>query len=115
MSNQVRSKSNPTAMPVIAGIIAIVVGAGALLGLSVLGVLALFLPNFGIPFILFPLLGLPFLAIGVVAIVGGIYATQRRQWGWALAGSICAAIISNVVGIAAIVLIAVSKGEFADA
>jgi hypothetical protein len=34
--------------------------------------------------------GAPSIVLGIIAIVGGIYALKRRSWGLALAGSICA-------------------------
>ena len=34
--------------------------------------------------------GVPSIVLGIIAIVGGIYALRRRRWGLALAGSICA-------------------------
>jgi len=52
--------------------------------------------------------------IGFLSIIGGIYATQRQQWSWALAGSIAAALASNVLGIIALILVAVSRDEFSD-
>jgi len=56
----------------------------------------------------------------IVAMVGGVFALKRKVWGLALAGSICAIfsiilipLLVNVpLGIAAIVLIALGKGEF---
>jgi hypothetical protein len=54
----------------------------------------------------------------VLALIGGIYALQRSKWGLALAGSIAAVVASTAllgplpVGIAAIVLTALSKDEF---
>jgi hypothetical protein len=57
---------------------------------------------------------MPAIAVGVLAVVGGIFAMQRRRWGWALVGSMAAAVIFHVLGIASIVLVAVSKNEFAD-
>jgi hypothetical protein len=50
----------------------------------------------------------------VLALVGGIFAVQRKMWGWALAGSIATALMSNVLGVVSIVLVAVSKPEFPD-
>jgi len=48
----------------------------------------------------------------ILAIVSGIYALQRKNWGMALAGSIAALFCSAPLGIAAIILIALSKNEF---
>ena len=58
--------------------------------------------------------------IGIVAIVGGIFALKRKRWRLALAGSICAffsfiiiPVLLNVpLAIAAIVLVVLGKGEF---
>lgn len=48
----------------------------------------------------------------IIAIVGGVFAIKRKRWGWALAGSICAVLCSSVMGVVAIVFIAMSKSEF---
>ena len=50
--------------------------------------------------------------ITAVNLVGGIYAIKRKQWGWALAGSILAIVSFLPLGIAATVLVAQSKDEF---
>ena len=55
----------------------------------------------------------PSLIIALLALVGGILALQRKKWAWALAGSIAAALSLILLGIPAIVLIALSKDEFA--
>ena len=56
------------------------------------------------------------LLIAVLALVGGIYALQRKVWGWALAGSIAAILaslpLSLFLGIAAVILVAQSRNEF---
>ena len=54
----------------------------------------------------------PGLAIGVLAIVGGIFAIQRRKWGLALAGSIGASLVPILIGILAVILLIISKDEF---
>jgi hypothetical protein len=72
-----------------------------------------FVPD--IPPYLFPIfaaLALPFAIVGILAIVGGIYALRRKIWGLALAGSIAAFFPSWILGIAAIVFTALSKNEF---
>lgn len=58
--------------------------------------------------------GLVALILGAIAIVGGIFALQRKHWGLSLAGAICAALVpmSFVLGILAIVFIAISHDEF---
>jgi len=58
------------------------------------------------------------IAVGIVAVIGGVYALKRRKWGLALAGSICAffsffLFFWNVpLAIAAIVLVVLGRGEF---
>jgi len=60
----------------------------------------------------FGMIGAPLIAIGIVAIVGGIFALRRRIWGLALAGAICSLPCSWIFAIPAIVFIALSKREF---
>jgi hypothetical protein len=59
---------------------------------------------------------IPSLILSVVGIVGGVYALRRRIWGLALAGAICAFLcfwpFSMLFAIPAIILVAMSKGEF---
>ena len=114
MSAQVTIQQHPTAKPIVAGIINIVIGAGALLALSVFGIIILVAGSLTIPVLgfLVALLAVPLIAIALLALVGGIYAVQRKMWGWALAGSIATALMLNIVGVVSIVLVAVSRGEF---
>jgi hypothetical protein len=48
----------------------------------------------------------------VFPIIGGVYALQRRRWGWALAGSIIAIFRTFVLGILSIIFVAMAKDEF---
>ncbi len=58
-------------------------------------------------------IGLPFLVLGIVSILGGISALQRKRWGLALAGAICAVLpTQTLLGILAIVLVSISRDEF---
>jgi hypothetical protein len=108
---------NKTWMPMVAGILNIIAGSFglicSLIFISVGGVMRL-VPD--IPPYLFPIftaLALPFAIVGILAIVGGIYALQRKIWGLALAGSIAAFFTPSwVLGVAAIVFTALSKNEF---
>lgn len=45
-------------------------------------------------------------------LIGGINALQRKNWGLALAGSIAAILSTTLPGIAATVLVALSRKEF---
>jgi hypothetical protein len=57
------------------------------------------------------IVGLPVIALGVVAIVGGVSAIRRRSFGLSLAGAICA-LPSGILGILAIIFVAVSRKHF---
>lgn len=50
--------------------------------------------------------------MSVLAIVGGIFAVRRKKWGFALAGSIAAAIPGSILGILAVIFVGMSKNEF---
>ena len=61
----------------------------------------------------FSAIGVPLLVFGIIAIIGGVHALRRRTWGLALAGSICALVGPwFVLGILAIIFVAIGKGEF---
>ena len=56
---------------------------------------------------------IPLIILGIIAIVGGIYALRRKIWGLALVGSICALIGPGaILGILAIIFVSLGKGEF---
>jgi hypothetical protein len=119
MSMNDRSQVKKTAMPVVAGIFNIVIGSFCLLGVLILGIVAAVAVPFAgdlaiAPGILIALVAVPAMAIGVISLIGGVYGVQRKLWGWALAGSISTILVSNVFGIVATVLTAVSKNEFAQ-
>jgi len=103
------------AFGVIGGIVVLVLGTvtGGLLGLfGVCGLpelSSIILPALG--GIVVALAAFP-LALGIVAIIGGIYAMRRQKWGLALAGAICALLVSSVLGIVAIIFVALGKDEF---
>ena len=105
-----------TWMPTVAGILDIVVGSLSLfvLLLFAIGPMIITPLNAGIFSLNWSLffMVIPGLAIEALAIVGGVFAIQRRKWKWALAGSIAAAMIPPPLGIAAIVCIVLSKNEF---
>jgi hypothetical protein len=117
MSAQTDLTVNKTAKPVVAGIISILVGSACVLAVLVIGIAAAAAAPvlFDFPFHLSWLIGILALfplTLGVISIVGGIFNLQRRMWGWALAGSITTACLSNVLGIVSIILTALSKNEF---
>lgn len=64
-----------------------------------------------------PLVGLSMVVVyllagGILPILGGIFALQRKRWWVAFAGSIGAVIGIIFTGVPAIVLIAMSRDEF---
>jgi hypothetical protein len=63
-----------------------------------------------IPFWLI-IVGVPIIALGIVAIVGGISAIRRTSFGLSLAGAICA-LPSSILGILAVIFVALGKREF---
>lgn len=103
--------------PTTAGILGIIAGAiGVLFGLILAvagGILGSILGVF-IPFIGGAVAGvfaIP-LILGIVAIIGGVYALKRRTWGLALAGSIGAFFCVWFLGIPAIIFVILGKREF---
>ncbi|HEU66009.1 MAG TPA: hypothetical protein ENN57_05010 [Chloroflexi bacterium] len=51
------------------------------------------------------------LGLGIIAIIGGISAIRRKNFGLALAGAICT-LPSGILGILAIIFVALGKREF---
>jgi len=109
-----------TSKPRIGGILAILSGVLGLLGTTsysiglgdigsgfAKGDIPPFVPSiiFGMP--------IPSLIIAVLALVGGIFAIRRKNWVWSLIGSIAGTLSFLLLGIPAIILIALSKEEFA--
>ena len=106
--------------PVVGGVCGIVAGAAGVLVGAAIGAFGAWWP-FLMPHMNpwtacsgFGLLGWPLLILGIVAIVGGIFAIQRRLWGLALAGSICAVLIlpAFVLGVLSVVFVALGRSEF---
>jgi len=97
--------------PTVGGILAIIAGAlQVIFGIVVaaVGSLAWFI---GIGWL--GAIGAPLIIVGIIAIVGGIYALKRRIWGLALAGSICALVGPwFILGVLAIIFVSLGKREF---
>ena len=45
-------------------------------------------------------------------LVGGVFALQRKRWGWALAGSIISILSVFPLGVASTIFVAMAKDEF---
>ena len=56
----------------------------------------------------------PLMVLAAIAVVGGVFALNRKYWGVALAGSICAIFspATWIIGVAATVFISISRYEF---
>ena len=112
--------------PTVAGILNIISAAGglfALLGLIV-SVIVLgnqtayyFIPSFGplgvgmelaVLFVIMVCLAI----VGILPLLGGIYALKRRKWGWALAGAIVTIFSAAIFGILATIFIVLAREEF---
>jgi hypothetical protein len=105
-----------TAMPIVAGVL-LIVSAGfkalALLGLSIAAVFATVpgdFPRIGALLGVFILV--PAIIIIALELAGGILSLQRKRWGWALAGAIVSILPFSFLGIAATILVALSRDEF---
>jgi hypothetical protein len=57
-------------------------------------------------------LGIFYALIGVLAIVGGVYALKRRNWGLALTGAIAANFVFMPFGVVAVIFTTLAKSEF---
>jgi len=103
-----------TELPRAAGILSIIAGGiGLIMGIVFVTLLETAGALTG--FWGFGAVGAPLIVIGIIAIVGGVFALQRRIWGLALAGAICALMWPVTgLGIPAIIFVAVSKSEFAE-
>jgi len=103
--------------PTTAGILSIIAGAMQTVSgivVAVVGGTIAGLPTVPIMPRIFGIIAIPIIILGIIAIVGGIYALRRKVWGLALAGSICALFWPGfILGILAIIFVAMGKNEFA--
>lgn len=98
------------ALHLVAGAATIMVAGGIAGGLELAELPGL---SLAIPLPLIAGVGVPLLLLGAVSILGGVCALQRRNWALALAGGICALLpLQTLMGILAIVFVAVSRDEF---
>ena len=52
------------------------------------------------------------IALGVIALIGGIFTLRRKSWGFALAGAILALFPVIPLGVLAIIFVSMAKNEF---
>ncbi|MFU8796122.1 MAG: hypothetical protein ACNA7X_02345 [Dehalococcoidia bacterium] len=100
---------------IIAGVIIVLGGLVAIVGIAAIGLLGLEmelpLPLAEMPWL--SVLGVPIVILGIISIIGGVYALKRRLWGLAMAGAILVTITGNLLyGTLAIIFISLGKGEF---
>jgi uncharacterized membrane protein HdeD (DUF308 family) len=109
-------------MPAVAGILDIVSGflgllAGIFLTLApqFIGAISR-MPRFGmhpqLPEAFYPGLGAALIVIGILSIIGGVYALRIKGWGMALTGSICATLCGRLLGVVALIFTVLSKPDF---
>jgi len=55
---------------------------------------------------------IPLFICGALALIGGIFAVQRKFWGVALAGSIAAFFSAWLLGLVSVILTSLSRDEF---
>lgn len=107
---------NKTWKPTTAGILSIIAGVIQTISgivVAVVGGTIAGLPTVPIMSQIFGIIAIPIIILGIVAIVGGIYALKRKVWGLALAGCICSLFCPGfILGILAIIFVAMGKGEF---
>ncbi|MCJ7605635.1 MAG: hypothetical protein MUO19_06335, partial [Dehalococcoidales bacterium] len=53
-----------------------------------------------------------YIALTAAAVIGGIEALRRKHWGLALTGAVIAALPFSLFGVAAVILVVLSREEF---
>jgi len=109
-----------TALPVAGGALLLVAGILAIINAIIIiafmgsiGIMAM--PGFAEMMVV---CGIVLLILSLVAIIGGIFAIQRKSWGIALLGAILGLFtlgplfVSSILSLIALILIAISKKEF---
>ena len=103
---------NKTWKPVTAGMLNIVGGALSLFA-GIVAILRARRFERIIPHLGRDVVGLLWVILAIFAFAGGVAALQRKNWGMALAGSICAIFTPGfLLGVLATIFLAVSKNEF---
>ena len=105
-----------TALPVIAGVLILVSEGFKLLGLLGLFVAGLFIfiwpPVIISPIAIVFIVLVVYIALTALAVIGGIEALRRKHWGLALTGAVIAALPFSLFGVAAVILVVLSREEF---
>ena len=99
-------------LAIVGGVIALLGCMGLLIAITVLGTIWQWgLMPVNVIGILWIIL-VPMFICGVLAIVGGVFAVQRKNYGMALTGAIAALFPAGIFGLGAIVFNAISRDEF---
>jgi hypothetical protein len=114
-------------MPTAGGVLSIIAGALGLLGIlfwAAFGdviahhIVNFYFPNvrpapWGIFFMMYSIISLFSIVFDILAIVGGIFALQRRNWGLSLSGAIAALLGGSwLLGALSTIFISLSRKEF---
>ncbi len=105
------AQKKESAMPVIGGILILLVSLGYLAGGAFVAVAggSFFWFDMGVSG-LAVVCGMVLLVLGLIVLLGGIFAIQRKHFGLALVAGIMA--IPSLLGIIGLILVIVSKDEF---
>ena len=111
--------------PVVTGVLSIVSGVfGVFAGVGMIIISVIFWGAITLsvsttdefPFFIFQtvylVIGIFFLILAILAIVGGVFALQKRYWGLTLAGAIASIFTFFPTGIAAIIFAGLSRQDF---
>ncbi|MFC2034175.1 hypothetical protein ACFLTT_02070 [Chloroflexota bacterium] len=118
MKNTMEKTWKPTVigiLNIISGVFGLITVVMLTIGVSVIQWIP-DIPGF-VPGILWIII-IPLVIVSILATISGVYALQRRKWGWVLAGSIASVFASTPIlrmlpiGLASIILTALSKNEF---
>jgi len=98
--------------PITSGVLSIIAGMIGIGGGGLVVLMGDFVSDSG-GILGFEPLGVPTIILGVVALIGGIFALRRRLWVMAVIGAIFAIPCMPVLGTLAIIFVALADEEFA--
>jgi hypothetical protein len=98
--------------PITSGVLSIIAGMIGIGGGGLVVLMGDFVSDSG-GILGFEPLGVPTIILGVVALIGGIFALRRRVWVMAVIGAIFAIPCMPVLGTLAIIFVALANEEFA--
>jgi len=97
--------------PIASGILSIIAGMIGIGGGGLVALMGDFVSDSG-GILGFEPLGVPTIILGVVALIGGIFALRRRVWVMAVIGAVFAIPCMPVLGTLAIIFVALANEEF---